>query len=67
MSASWVCAEVTPRVSTIEVRYSCRSVSVVCFQAGLRTNVMDLPDTYELIWYGPSEIVCVSSWGEFGT
>ncbi len=42
-------------------------MSVDCFQAGLRTNVIDLPETYELIWYGPSEIVCSSSWIEFGT
>ncbi len=58
MSASCVSADETPRVSTIEVGYWCRSVSVDCFQAGLCTNVIDLPATYELIAYGPSEIVC---------
>ena len=37
------------------------------FHAGFLTSVIDLPGMYELIWYGPSEIVCWSSWRLFGT
>ena len=32
--------------------------SLLCFQAGLRANVNDFVGTYEVILYGPSEIVC---------
>src|SRR5580698_5603993 len=67
MSDSWVCAEVTPSVSTIEFTSACRSVSVDCCHAGFFENVIDLPATYEVTEYGPSDIRCVSSCAEFGT
>ena len=38
-----------------------------CFQAGFRDIVIDRLGTYEVIWYGPSEIVCWSSCRLFGT
>src|ERR1700761_4387837 len=67
MSDSWVSAEGTPSVTTIEFTKSRRSGSVDCFQAGFLTNVIDLLATYELSEYGPSDIRCWSSWIEFGT
>src|SRR5580658_7269545 len=66
MSASWVAAEVTPSVRVISLRYWCRIGSVDCFHAGFRMKVMDLPGMYEVIWYGPSEILCSSSCKLFG-
>jgi hypothetical protein len=35
--------------------------SVDCFHAGFFIIVIDRLGTYEVIWYGPSEIVCWSS------
>ena len=46
MSDSWVCAEVTPSVSTIEFTYWCRTGSVDWLHAGFFANVIDLPATY---------------------
>ena len=66
-SASWVCAEATPIVTVILLTYWCLIGSVDCFQAGFRAIVSDLPGTYEVIWYGPSEMVCWSSCRLFGT
>ena len=54
-------------VTTILFTYWCRSGSVDCFQAGFLAIVIDLPGMYEVIWYGPSEIVCWSSCRLFGT
>ncbi len=48
----------TPNVSVIWLTYWCRTASVDCFQAGFLLKVIDLPGTYWVIWYGPSEIVC---------
>ncbi len=67
MSASWVAADATPSVSTMVLTYWCRLLSVDFFQAGLVPSVIDLPARYDVIWYGPSESVCVSSWLLFGT
>src|SRR5271165_6871413 len=66
-SDSWVSAELTPNVSTTLSTYWCRSESVDCFQAGFLTRSRSLPGVYELIWYGPSAIVCWSSCRLFGT
>src|SRR5579859_408359 len=67
MSLNWVCASVTPIVTVTLLTYWCRLASVDCFQAGLRTMVIDRLGTYDEIWYGPSEIVCWSSCRLFGT
>src|SRR5579862_7062589 len=67
MSDSCVWADVTPIVSTILSTYPLRSAAMDAFHAGPLTSVIDLPGMYELIWYGPSEIVCWSSWRLFGT
>jgi hypothetical protein len=64
---SWVWAEVTPSVTTMLDTYWCRIGSVDCFQAGLRASVIDVPGLYEVILYGPSEIVFWSSCRLFGT
>src|SRR6266568_4467640 len=47
--------------------YWCRLASVDCFHAGFCIIVIDRLGTYEVIWYGPSEIVCWSSCRLFGT
>ena len=67
MSDSCVWADVTPSVSTILSTKAFRSESADAFHAGFLTRVIDLPATYELIWYGPSEIVCSSSCKLLGT
>src|SRR5579871_5203073 len=67
MSLNWVWASETPMVTWTSLTYACRTASVDCFQAGLRIMVIDRLGTYEVIWYGPSEMVCWSSCRLFGT
>ncbi len=61
MSASAVCVELVPMVTTILLTYWCRVGSADCFQAGFRVKMIVLFGTQLLIWYGPSDIRCWAS------
>ncbi len=54
-------------VMVIELTYWCRMESVDCFHAGFFCMTIDLLGVYEVIWYGPSEIVCRRSGRLSGT
>src|SRR5215469_18582622 len=56
--ASAVWFDAVPSVTTIWLTYWCRSRSVDCFHAGFRLSTIFLFAVYEVIAYGPSDIVC---------
>ena len=57
ISSTWVVALVTPMVITIEFTYWCRSGSVDCFQNLFLVSTTCLPGVYEVMLYGPSDIM----------
>ena len=67
ISSTWVVALVTPMVITIELTYWCRSGSVDCFQNLFLVSTTCLPGVYEVMLYGPSDIMCSRIWRLSGT
>ncbi len=66
ISSTWVVALVTPIVMTIVFTYWCRSGSVDCFQNLFRVSTTCLPGVYEVMLYGPSDIMWSRSWQAVG-